>query len=93
MKKVLALLMAVLFVGGIFFSGSDSLFAATEEEAAEELLHGDTEDEMDDEKQELLEEYDQEGEELLEEYDQEGEDLPDPEEENYPDEKYEEDRG
>ncbi len=82
MKKVFALLMAVVFAGGIVFSGPVRLCAETEEEAEEDILHEDTEDAADDEQLDMPEEDEYEEEEQNEEEDQ-----------NYPEEKYQDDRG
>jgi hypothetical protein len=82
-KIVSVLVIAVLFAAGIFFSGPGSLFAASEEETAEEFIHNeDTENAAEEEQEDAVSEEEHEDEDLHEDEDQ-----------GYPDEKYQDDRG
>lgn len=84
MKTIFVLLVAALFVSGVFFTGLDNLFATTEENAAEEILKGDD--------QYIEEQETQSGEDTPIEDSSEEQELQE-HEQNYPDEKYQEDRG
>ena len=87
MTKITAILLAVLLIGGLYIFGPGTLSASEEAEAGEEVIE---EREMmdNDEYRQFLEE---EGEQFKNP-EHEGEDLEE-EEQNYPDETYQEERG
>jgi hypothetical protein len=84
MVRILALCVAALFASGVVFSGSDRLHAADKEKPAEEVSQEDYGDFEELERQ--IEEDEQ-----VDSPDEEKGELE--EEQNYPDEKYQEDRG
>jgi hypothetical protein len=87
MTKIAAVLLAVLLAVGMYISGPGTLYASEEVEAGEEFIEEKEMMDADEYRQFLEEEGEQ-----LEDPEHEGE-APEEEEQDYPDETYQEERG
>lgn len=87
MTKIAAVLLAILLTGGLYFAGPNTLCASEEAEAEEEMIEEPEMMDADEYRQFIEEEREEDG-----NPDNEGE-VFEEEEQNYPDETYQGDRG